>query len=311
MEMRTLRYFVVTAQELNITRAAARLKMSQPPLSNQIKSLEAELGVKLFIRGKRHLQLTSEGNHLYRRVQQILELVDKTQAEFAAQEDYLSGTISLSMVEGRAPFLSARWIAGFSEEYPQVRFSLWSGSNDDVVDRLHLIAAPYDTEHLGGVLVGGEPWVAVIPRTHPLAQAEGQELPVAALAGQPLIAPNRRASTEAIYRWFEEAGCVPNIRFEVSRYMDAVALVEQQAGICICPQTTGIRNDLVVSKILVKPARKVEYVLVWRRGELPSRLAHLFRQYVKDFIDEERIHLPRFRSWDTDYPLLEGAEYLL
>lgn len=61
MELRTLHYFVTVAQELNITRAAEKLNMSQPPLSNQIKGLEEELGAQLLIRGKRHLELTEEG----------------------------------------------------------------------------------------------------------------------------------------------------------------------------------------------------------------------------------------------------------
>ena len=68
MDLRVLRYFVVTAQEANITRAAEKLNISQPPLSKQIRELEDELGVELFIRGKRPLRITEEGRKLYRRV---------------------------------------------------------------------------------------------------------------------------------------------------------------------------------------------------------------------------------------------------
>ena len=81
MELRQLRYFLAVAQELNITRAAERLNMSQPPLSNQIRALEEELGVTLFVRGKRRLTLTEEGSFLLQRAAQLLDLEDKTRQE--------------------------------------------------------------------------------------------------------------------------------------------------------------------------------------------------------------------------------------
>ena len=79
MDLRNLRYFVVVAEELNITRAAEKLHMSQPPLSAQIKSLEEELDTVLFIRGKRRLKLTESGQLFYRRAKEILSLAEKTQ----------------------------------------------------------------------------------------------------------------------------------------------------------------------------------------------------------------------------------------
>ena len=121
MDFRSLKYFTVVAQELNFTRAAEKLNMSQPPLSNQIKSLEDDLGVQLFVRGKRHLQLTEAGSLLLHRTNQMLSLADKTRADLAHMENGLSGTISLGMVEGRAPYIAARFIAGFREEYPMVK----------------------------------------------------------------------------------------------------------------------------------------------------------------------------------------------
>ena len=136
MELRTLHYFITVARELNFTRAAEKLNMSQPPLSNQIKGLEEELGALLFLRGKRRLELTEEGALLLRRAVQIQELAEKTRQEIASLREGMTGTIYLSMVEGRAPFLAARWIAGFREEFPLVRYNLWNGSSDDALDRL-------------------------------------------------------------------------------------------------------------------------------------------------------------------------------
>ena len=208
MELRTLRYFTVVARELNITRAAEKLNMSQPPLSNQIKALEEELGVQLFIRGKRHLELTEEGALLLRRAVQMQELADKTRQELASLREGMTGTIYLSMVEGRAPFLAAQWIAGFREEFPLVRYNLWNGSSDDVLDRLRkgladlaVIAAPYDTEHLEGFPVGQEPWAAMLHPDHPLAKEPGDTIPLSSLVGEPLIVPSRKSRIESIRRW--------------------------------------------------------------------------------------------------------------
>ena len=212
MDLRALHYFVVVAEELNITRAAERLNMSQPPLSAQIKGLEEELGVQLFIRGKRHLTITDAGTHLYRRARQILELSDQTQQELRSLEG-LSGDLHISLVEGRAPFLLARWIAGFCSEFPRVAVHLWNGSGDEAMERLQrgladlaLVAAPYNLEQFSGIPVGREPWVAMMSIDHALAQEEGDFLPLKKLVGQPLYIPSRRSRLDAIHSWFAELG---------------------------------------------------------------------------------------------------------
>ena len=295
MELRTLRYFTVVARELNITRAAEKLNMSQPPLSNQIKALEEELGVQLFIRGKRHLELTEEGALLLRRAVQMQELADKTRQEIASLREGMTGTIYLSMVEGRAPFLAAQWIAGFREEFPLVRYNLWNGSSDDVLDRLHkgladlaVIAAPYDTEHLEGFPVGQEPWAAMLHPDHPLAKEPGDTIPLSSLVGEPLIVPSRKSRIESIRRWFGEIGAEPQILCEMSNYMDAAALSSQGVGVSIFPQTVGVSNGLVVSKVVTQPARQAEYILVWNKGQAPTGLTREFIHYVQDCLEERQ-----------------------
>ena len=295
MELRTLHYFTVVARELNITRAAEKLNMSQPPLSNQIKALEDELGVQLFIRGKRHLELTEEGALLLRRAVQMQELADKTRQEIASLREGMTGTIYLSMVEGRAPFLAAQWIAGFREEFPLVRYNLWNGSSDDVLDRLHkgladlaVIAAPYDTEHLEGFSVGQEPWAAMLHPDHPLAKEPGEAIPLSCLVGEPLIVPSRKSRIESIRRWFGDIRAEPRILCEMSNYMDAVALTSQGVGVSIFPQTVGVSNGLVVSKVVTQPARQAEYILVWNKGQAPSGLTREFIHYVQDYLEERQ-----------------------
>lgn len=292
MDLRTLKYFTVVAEELNITHAAERLCMSQPPLSNQMKALEEELGVKLFIRGKRQLQLTDAGRLLLLRATQILDMTDKAQHEVMSLEGGMSGTINLGIVEGRAPFLMARWISGFKEEFPKVKYSMWNGSSDDVLDRLRqglvdlaVIAAPYDTEHLEGITVGRGPWVAIMSRTNELAQIPGDEIPLQSLAGKPLIVPSRPSRIDAIRAWFAEADAEPNIICTLSNYLDAVAMSELDIGITIFPRTTYTPNDLLVTKIITEPARQIEYVLVRMKNREPSELMTEFINFVRDTED--------------------------
>lgn len=294
MDFRSLQYFVVTAQELNITRAAEKLNMSQPPLSNQIKNLEEELGVQLFIRGKRRLQLTSAGSLLYRRAAQMLHMADQTRSELSAMSAGLTGTLFLGLVEGRAPFYAAKWISGFREEFPNVKYELWNGSSDDVLEQLKkgladlaVIAAPYDTEHLEGITVGSEPWVALISKDHPLAQMEGNEIPLRSLVGEPLIIPRRKSRVEAIYRWFQEINASPTIFCVQSNYLDALALSGENVGISIFPQTMTEENSRVVSKVITQPTKSAEYVLVWSKEHRPSELTLEFIHYVEDFLAEE------------------------
>ena len=312
MDFRVLTYFTVVAQELNFTRAAEKLNMSQPPLSNRIKQLEDDLGVQLFIRGKRHLKLTEEGAFFYHRAQQILEMADKTRSDLSYMHGGLSGRLCLGIVEGRPPFLAARWITGFHEEYPLVRFEMWNGSSDDVIEHLTrglsdlaVIGTPYDTEHLAGITVGRSPWVAIIPRDHPLAAKEDDAITLKELKNTPLIVPQRQSRIEEIRGWFSEVGVEPDILCEMSSYIDAVALAEQNAGIAIFPQTTYTPNELVTVKMLTEPVRLVDYVLVWPKDRPLSTLVREFINYVEDFMEEDMMHSARFRVNEKQFGLPE------
>ncbi len=316
MDLRSLHYFTVVAEELNITRAAERLNMSQPPLSSQIKGLEEELGVQLFIRGKRHLKITEAGSLLYRRAKQLLELSEQTQQEIRSMEG-LSGDLNISLVEGRAPYLLARWIAGFRMEFPQIGVHLWNGSGDEVMERLHrgladlaLVAAPYNPELLDGFTVGREPWVAMMSKDHPLAQEEGEFIPLKKLVGQPLFVPNRRSRAESLRSWFEELGEEPTIAGDLSNYIDAVALAEQDAGICIYPMTTYSESGLVVKKIITDSARQIEYALVWSRSTRKSELAEEFLNFVQDCLEAERLGTQTYRMPEKEFLPPEETKYL-
>ena len=290
MDLRTLHYFVTVAQELNITRAAEKLNMSQPPLSSQMRRLEEELGVTLFYRGKRRLQLTEEGYLLLRRAKQLLELADKTRAELEEHGSGLSGILYLGLVEGQAPYLAAGWTTEFSRRYPRVTYSLWNGSSDEVLLRLDqgladlaLIAAPYDAEHLAGIPVGGEPWAAVMSRSHPLASGSSDApLPLSDLVGERLIVPARKSRVASMVAWFGEIGAEPDIVCQTSHYVDALVLAQAGMGVSIFPRTVPYPQEGVCVRTIVQPARWVEYCLVWNKSTPLSPLAAAFVAMVKE-----------------------------
>ena len=317
MDLRQLHYFVVVAEELNITRAAERLNMSQPPLSSQLKSLEDELGVQLFIRGKRRLTITDAGTHLFYRARQILELSDQTQLELQSMEAGLSGELNISLVEGRAPFFLARWMAGFRGEFPRVTVRLWNGSGDEAMERLHrgladlaLVATPFNPERLDGIIVGREPWTAIMSKNHPLAREEGDFLPLRKLVGQPLFIPSRRSRAEGIRAWFQELDAQPMVVGDLSSYIDAVALAEQNAGICIYPMTTYNESDLIVKKVITESSRQIEYALLWRRNERQSELQQEFINFVRDCMEEERLGTQPYIMPEREYLPSEGTKLL-
>lgn len=294
MDLRGLHYFSAVAEELNFTRAAQRLCMSQPPLSNQIKALEEELGTPLFLRGGRTLQLTEAGKVLYRRASQLLDLAERTQEEVSSLAMGLSGTLCLGSVAGLAPFLAARWLAGFREEYPLVRFEIVNGSSDDIIDQIQrgyielgLIAAPYDDEHLEGIPVGDEPWCAIMSRRNPLAAEPEKPLPLKELAGQPLIVPHRRSRVDEIHSWFRQAGAEPTIIGEHSNYVDVLAMASADVGISIFPQTAPETMPGIVCRRIVEPSHQARYLLVRKRNTSISELSQAFLDFVTDDLQEQ------------------------
>ena len=291
MDLRTLQYFVTVAEELNITRAAEKLHMSQPPLSAQIRNLESELETVLFIRGRRQLQLTESGQLLYRRAKEILNLSEKTRSEILSLGDGMRGTISIGLVEGMAPDIAAEWFEGFLRLYPNIRFRILDGSTDDLLEKLRsglislaVITSPCDQSLLHSFPVGKERIAALMNRSHPLAEKTDEEIAVTDLIGEKLIVPSRRATIEMIYKWFREVGAEPEIVCEMDSYLDAAALAGRMVGISIYPRTAYIPNDSLVFREIAGADKTMEYLFVWRKGHPLPAIEERLIDYVKETV---------------------------
>ena len=295
MELRHIRYFLAVAEEMNFTRAAEKLCIAQPPLSRQIQELEEELEVKLFLRKPHNLQLTPEGQLFKQYAIRVLEMVAKSTEEVKEIHNGLHGTLYLASVEGHAPKLFAGWIAGFQQENPHVEYNLWNGNSDDVVHRLMnglcelaIIMEPHNAEGVNALPVYKEPWIAMIPQSHPLASLSGDTIDVQQLADYDLLIPSRGSRLEEITNWFEDRTKVLKIRCRLAHMVTAYELASQGIGIALYPASAQISEDSSVCiKRLVNPSVNASYILIWCKNRTLSHVAEEFLAFVQEQFESE------------------------
>ena len=140
MEIRTLRYFLAVAREENMTRAAEILHVTQPTLSKALKSLEDELGKKLFIRHSFSIRLTEEGVLLRNRAEDLISMADKIEREFISLDDISGGELYLGLAESYQIRYLARVIRDFKTRYPNLHYHITSGDTEQIADKQDMAA---------------------------------------------------------------------------------------------------------------------------------------------------------------------------
>ena len=290
MELRHLRYFLVVAEEKNFTRAAERLMIAQPPLSRQIRDLEEELGTPLFIREHHSLRLTDEGVLFRDYASRIVELSGQAAADVQNLSRGLHGTLSLAEVEGKAPRLVADWIAGFSQLYPDVQFSIWNGNSDEVTSRIRkgladaaVIMEPFEPQGIHAHLVYEEPWVAMFPAGHPLA-GDG---PVAMkeLSGCDLLIPSRSSRLREISDWIGKDAGEPHVVARFANVVTAYELCRRGLGVAIYPEAVKdivTNDDSVRIRTISDKGIRASYALVYSDEHPMSNIALKFVEYVRE-----------------------------
>ncbi len=169
MDIRQLKYFMAIVEEGQISRAAKRLHMAQPPLSLQLKILEENLGVQLIERNTKSLRLTEAGHALYQRAEQIIGLVDSTTKEIREFDQGLRGTLGIGSPPGIGHLYMPPRLAEFHAKFPEVTFQWREGNTYRVLELLNshvievgIVRLPIDdnTYEIKPLLT--EPWVAVM-----------------------------------------------------------------------------------------------------------------------------------------------------
>ncbi len=304
IDLRQLRYFVCVAEELHFGRAAKRLHMSQPPLSQQIKALEQHVGVSLFRRTQRHVELTSAGQYLLPEARRILHDMARVAEQTRQAESGLTGHLRIG-VNYSAPLhpLTPRLLQGFNRLYPHVMVELALHEQANVLQladiksaHLDLALIWLDGKHRDPDLLrldlATDPLDAVVPADHPLAKKS--RIHIRDLQGLPFIAQPRHAGTqryEGITKAFASIGSEPRTIYEALQMPLVLSMVAAGQGVSLLP--SFLRHLLmtgVVFRPLVLPRGKpptMTYNLIGlSSGKNPSA-AHFF-SYARSFIRENQ-----------------------
>lgn len=249
MELRHLRYFVAVAEERHITRAAERLSMQQPPLSAQIKALEAEVGVRLFHRLPRGVALTEAGAVFFAEAQRILSGVDamvaRTRRVARGQEGRIAIGFTSSVIFHPVVKDSIRQ---FRAAFPDVSVSLAEDGSGELIDAItantldaaFIRGAPAGVEDIRFHDLVEEVMFAAIPEGHPLAIDGSTPVRLRDLGAEPLILYRRTtgpALHDRIIAAFASLGMTPDIVQEAPRVVSTLNLVAAGMGITIVPES--------------------------------------------------------------------------
>ncbi|MCG1041563.1 LysR family transcriptional regulator [Mycetohabitans sp. B8] len=298
-DLRQLRYFVTLAEEQHFSRAAARLAMTQPPLSQAIRLLEDALGVRLFERTKRSVELTPVGAALLPEVRRVLAAADALAplAHSLAQGE--TGVLALAFVSSADYGLLPGLLRQFGERFPRVRLQLLEATSDVQIDELvagridaGIVIPPIPPRHaavLSYLPIAREP--LIVAMSCELAQALGTaydqaEIELAQFADVPLVIFPRRlapAFYDIIMGCYKAAGVVPRIGQEAIQMQTIVSLVSAGMGVALVPQSLhNLQRTGVVYRALRGALPVIETGLVWRTGDVSPVLA--------GFIDVVRAH---------------------
>jgi len=248
MELRHLRYFVAVAEEGHVTRAAERLGIQQPPLSQQIRALETELDAQLLRRKPRGVELTPAGRTFLGEAKAILARAEEAVAAARRAARGEAGRIGIGFTSSASfhPFVP-RAIRAFREAHPLVALSLEESGTTELVDALRAerIDAAFVRSPVGESAdltvrpLFDEPMVAALPRGHSLSGA-ADSLPLDALAGETFILYRRPVGPglhDAIIAACDRAGFSPRIGQEAPRMLSTLSLVAAGLGVTVVPRS--------------------------------------------------------------------------
>ncbi|MDU5333255.1 LysR family transcriptional regulator [Enterococcus sp.] len=281
MELRVLNYFLTVAREKTISKAAEVLHLSQPTLSKQLKDLEDELGVQLFIRGNREISLTEDGVYLQNRGKEILSLVDTTTSNLQKNE-VIGGDIMIGSGETQAFQFLSTILNDLMSKHPDINVHMYSGNADDVKTKIDkglldfgLVIDPVEKQKYEYLpLPVSDRWGILVNEKHELAK---NKLVIASdLAAYPLLISSQTLVNNQISEWL--GGNLNNFKIAGSYNLlyNASLLVKEGSTVAFCIEGIINTKDSGLAFIPLKPALTSTISIIWKKKQVFSNAGKLF-----------------------------------
>ncbi len=287
MEIRTLRYFLAVAREENMTRAAELLHVTQPTLSKALRTLEEELGKKLFTRHSFSIRLTDEGVLLRKRAEDLVSMADRITREFVTLDDITGGDIYFGLAESHLIQYLAREIREFRRQYPDLRYHITSGDTEQVTEKLDkglldfaVLAEPPDTgKYEALAFPEADVWGLVFPADDPLAQKE--TITVDDLIGLPLFCSEQSWEND-LPAWC--GGRMGELRLEGSFRLSYNGSMFAKEGLGYLLTFRHLIDTSAASGLTFRPLSptlETRLYLIWKKYQVFSPIAERFLQKLR------------------------------
>lgn len=287
MEIRVLKYFVESARNKSITKAALKLNVTQPTLSRQLKELEEELGQKLFKRSNYHINLTVEGEILYKRAIDILNMIDKTETEFKALQKFNGGDLHIGCAETIGIKIIAKLINKIRKNYPNIKFHLHSGNFFTIEEKLNkniidfaIVVQNIDTSSYNYInLNHNDIWGILMKRNDKLSKKE--KIVFNDIFNLPLII-SRQGFSDEMPNEIKEMKDKLNIIGTYDLIYNASIFVEEGLGYALClDKLIKINNDSDLIFKPIYPEISSPLKIIWQQNQILSKTSEIFLNELK------------------------------
>ncbi|QGV04707.1 LysR family transcriptional regulator [Lactobacillus acetotolerans] len=290
MELRVLNYFVATAEEANMTRAAKKLLVSQPALSRQIADLENELGVKLFDRKPRHLTLTPAGQYLLGQAKEILSLSAKTKRNLQSTS-VISGDLTIAAGESIGMQRIMNIISKIIKDHPTVKIHLLSGDynyaerklNNGTVDFAIIIGNVPISNYASLTLPEKDTWGILMPTDDPLAKKD--VIKPEDLAGHSILNSQQAQNLQIFQNWLGNYNKKVNFIGTYNLNFNGTLMVKNHAALMFILDklaNTSKNSSITFRKIFPQLHQTIK--VIWKHGTNLSSVAELFLKLLKESV---------------------------